>query len=58
MIVMPQMMLIKYAKPKGERRVTELCEQIMTYGIDAGPPTRAPKVHKVESPIVRNTLKQ
>lgn len=41
MIVMPQMMLIKYAKPKGERRVTELCAQIMTYGIDAGPPTRS-----------------
>lgn len=55
---MPQTMLVKYAKRKGEGRVTELCAQIMTYGVDAGPPTRSPEVHKVEPPVVRNALKE
>lgn len=58
MIVMRQMMLVKYAKPKGERRVTELSAQIMTYRIDAGSPTRASNVQKVASSVVRSTLKQ
>lgn len=52
------MMLAKYAKPKGERRVAELCAPIIIYRIDARSATLRGRKTYAASSALRNTLKQ